>query len=103
MARSAEQRLSAGRARLLRDARLSLQPRAGTSSTPSEYLFRAGDEAARAAASNEALHFFQEASKLYVDLHGARGDPERRARLEKNLAIALLNRGRLIEAVDHST
>jgi class 3 adenylate cyclase/tetratricopeptide (TPR) repeat protein len=66
-----------------------------------EYLFRAGDEAARAAASNEALHFFQEASALYAGLHGNRGDPNRRALLEKNLAIALLNRGRLIEAVDH--
>ncbi|MBW2373916.1 MAG: AAA family ATPase, partial [Deltaproteobacteria bacterium] len=66
-----------------------------------EYLFRAGDEAARAAASNEALHFFQEASALYAELHGEGGDPEKRARLEKSLAIALLNRGRLIEAVDH--
>jgi tetratricopeptide (TPR) repeat protein len=66
-----------------------------------EYLFRAGDEAARAAASNEALHFFQQASALYAELHGEGGDPEKRARLEKSLAIALLNRGRLIEAVDH--
>ena len=65
------------------------------------YLFRAGDDAARAAASNEALHFFQQALSLYGDLHGERGDPARRALLEKNLAIALLNRGRLLEAVDH--
>jgi class 3 adenylate cyclase len=73
----------------------------GDAENADEYLFRAGDEAARVAASNEALHFFQEASKLYADLHGKRGDPARRALLEKNLAIALLNRGRLIEAVDH--
>jgi tetratricopeptide (TPR) repeat protein len=73
----------------------------GDAENADEYLFRAGDEAARAAASNEALHFFQEASALYAGLHGKRGDPARRALLEKNLAIALLNRGRLIEAVDH--
>jgi class 3 adenylate cyclase len=66
-----------------------------------EYLFRAGDEATRAAASNEALHFFEAASTLYAELHGEAGDPEKRARLEKSLSIALLNRGRLIEAVDH--
>lgn len=66
-----------------------------------EYLFRAGDEAARGAASNEALHFFQEASTLYTNLPRERRDPSREALLEKNLAIALLNRGRLIEAVDH--
>lgn len=66
-----------------------------------DYLFRAGDEAARAAASNEALYFFQEASALYQDLHPDGGDPAKRARLEKSLAIALLNRGRLIESVDH--
>ncbi len=66
-----------------------------------EYLFRAGDEAARAAASNEALHFFQAASALYAELHGEAGDPAKQARLEKSLSIALLNRGRLIEAVDH--
>ena len=66
-----------------------------------EFLFRAGDEAARGAASNEALHFFQEASALYSGLPGERRDPGRQALLEKNLAIALLNRGRLIEAVDH--
>ena len=75
--------------------------KAGDAENADEYLFRAGDEAARAAASNEALHFFQEASALYAGLHGKRGDPARRALLEKNLAIALLNRGRLIEAVDH--
>jgi class 3 adenylate cyclase/tetratricopeptide (TPR) repeat protein len=66
-----------------------------------DYLFQAGDDAARAAASNEALHFFQQASALYKELHGEGGEPEKRARLEKSLAIALLNRGRLIEAVDH--
>jgi len=66
-----------------------------------DYLFRAGDEASRSAASNEALHFFQEASALFDELHSNDGETEKRARLEKSLAIALMNRGRLIEAVDH--
>jgi len=100
VARSAEQRLSESVPGYC--AMLAYHyTKGGDAQHADEYLFRAGDEAARAAASNEALHFFREASKLYADLHGERGDPARRALLEKNLAIALLNRGRLIEAVDH--
>jgi tetratricopeptide (TPR) repeat protein len=66
-----------------------------------DYLFRAGDEAARAAASSEALAFFQEASRLYFRIHGAGGDPRRKALLEKNVALALLRRGQLLESLDH--
>jgi hypothetical protein len=66
-----------------------------------EALFRAGDEAARSAASNEALHFFQEASKLYLDLHGGRGDPRKQATLEKNVARAMTNRGLVEPALAH--
>jgi predicted ATPase len=66
-----------------------------------EALFRAGDEAARSAASNEALHFFQEASKLYLELHGGRGDRRKQATLEKNVARAMYNRGRVEPALAH--
>ncbi len=66
-----------------------------------EYLFRAGDEAARVAASSEALHFFREASKLYLELHGEGGDPAKRALLEKSIARALYHRGQLPEAEEH--
>ncbi len=66
-----------------------------------EFLFRAGDEAARVAASNEALHFFRESSRLYFELHGDGGDPEKRAALEQNVATALYHRGQFIEAVEH--
>jgi tetratricopeptide (TPR) repeat protein len=66
-----------------------------------EYLFRAGDEAARSAASSEALHFFQEASALYFQLHGEGGDPAKAARLEANVGLALRNRGREPESVPH--
>lgn len=66
-----------------------------------DFLFRAGDEAARMAASSEALQFFQAASALYLELHGEAGDPDKRARLERNIGSALLNRGQLLDAVDH--
>jgi class 3 adenylate cyclase/predicted ATPase len=75
--------------------------RGGAPERAEEYLFRAGDEAARAAASSEALHFFQEASQLYFRLHGDGGDPRKKSRLEKNVALALFNRGREPEAVPH--
>jgi class 3 adenylate cyclase/tetratricopeptide (TPR) repeat protein/type II secretory pathway predicted ATPase ExeA len=66
-----------------------------------KFLFRAGDEAAKLAATSEALHFFREALKLYVELHGKAADPAKMALLEKNIARALFNRGQLIEAEEH--
>jgi len=66
-----------------------------------EYLFKAGDEAARSAASNEALNFFREAARLYQLLHGDGGDPRKKALLEKNIGVALIARGRLPESVEH--
>jgi class 3 adenylate cyclase/predicted ATPase len=66
-----------------------------------EYLFRAGDRAARAAAPSEALHFFEEASKLYLQLHADGGDPGKRALLESRIANALYYRGRFVEAIEH--
>lgn len=65
------------------------------------YLFRAGDEAARVAASSEALYFFREASKLYLEMHGEGGDLSKKALIEKKIGLALYNRGQLIEADDH--
>lgn len=62
------------------------------------HLFRAGEEAARSAASGEALHFFREASRLYLDTHGEQADPGKRALLARNIARALFHRGQLIEA-----
>jgi class 3 adenylate cyclase/tetratricopeptide (TPR) repeat protein len=66
-----------------------------------EYLFKAGDEAARAAASSEALHFFREASRIYLLLHGDGGDPQKKALLEKNIGLALLNKGDLAESIPY--
>jgi hypothetical protein len=66
-----------------------------------EYLLRAGDEAARSAASNEALNFFRLAAEFYFQLHGDGGEPAKKAQLEKNVAMALMNRGELGKAVEH--
>jgi tetratricopeptide (TPR) repeat protein len=66
-----------------------------------DYLFRAGEEASRAAASIEALAFFEKASQLYFQMHGEGGDPARKALLEKNIGLALLSRGRLTESIPH--
>jgi class 3 adenylate cyclase len=66
-----------------------------------EFLFRAGDEAARLAASSEALHFFQEASRLYLELHADGGDPGKRALLEKNVGRALFQRGQEPKSAEH--
>jgi tetratricopeptide (TPR) repeat protein len=66
-----------------------------------EFLFKAGAEAARAAAPSEALHFFEEASKLYLAIHRDGGDPAKRALLEKNIAEALYYRGRFLDAIEH--
>lgn len=66
-----------------------------------EYLFKAGEEAARSAASTEALAFFREAALIYQQIHGAGGDPAKLAVLERNIGIALMNTGKLAEALPH--
>jgi len=66
-----------------------------------EYLVKAGEEALKAAASNEAINYYQQALKLYLKKHKESGDPETIANLEKNIAIAFFNKGRFTEAVDH--
>jgi class 3 adenylate cyclase len=64
-------------------------------------LFKAGAEATRSAAHREALHFFRESRRLYDKLHGDGGDRQRRARLEKNIGLALLNTGELSDSIEH--
>jgi tetratricopeptide (TPR) repeat protein len=66
-----------------------------------EYLIKSGEEALRAAASDEALHYYEEALKLYLKKSGPDSDPEKVAMLEKNIGFALFNRGHYAEAVEH--
>jgi class 3 adenylate cyclase/tetratricopeptide (TPR) repeat protein len=65
-----------------------------------EYLFKAGEIAARSAASREALNFFQEASRLYLQLHPDGGDAQKRLLLEKRIAVALWNVGDLDGSIE---
>ena len=63
-----------------------------------EYLCKAGEAAA---ASAEALYFFREGYRTYKILHGSSGDKETEARLERDIALALLNVGNLSECIEH--
>lgn len=66
-----------------------------------EFLIKAGEEALKSAASNEALHYYQEALGIYRMLRGDAADPAKVAMLEKNIGLALFNRGHYIDAVKH--
>jgi class 3 adenylate cyclase/tetratricopeptide (TPR) repeat protein len=66
-----------------------------------EYTFKAGEMAARTAASHEALRYFREAYRVYQAVHGERGDAAKRALLETHIAEALFHTGNLGESVEH--
>jgi class 3 adenylate cyclase/tetratricopeptide (TPR) repeat protein len=66
-----------------------------------EYLVKAGDKALKASASNEALHYFQEALALYLKAYDKVADPEKVAMFEKNIALAFYNRGQYVEAIEY--
>ncbi len=66
-----------------------------------EYLIKAGEEALKSSASSEALHYYQEALSIYLGKHGDSADPEKVANLEKNIALALYNKGHLEEALKY--
>ena len=68
-----------------------------------EYMIKAGEEAMKAAASSEALDYFQQALSIYRSKFGEKASPEKIAMLEKNIAHALLNRGRNLESADYFT
>jgi len=66
-----------------------------------EYLIKAGEESLKASASAEALNYYQQALELYLRKYGVKADPEKVAMLEKNIALALFNRGQLAESVEY--
>lgn len=66
-----------------------------------KYLLKAGEEALKSSASKEALHYYQEALRLYIKTYGEAATPEKVALLEKNIALTLYNRGEYDEAVKH--
>jgi len=66
-----------------------------------EYLIKAGEESLKSSASAEALHYYQQALELYLRKFGDKADPERVAMLEKNIALALFNKGQHAESVPY--
>ncbi|MEJ2364325.1 MAG: AAA family ATPase [Deltaproteobacteria bacterium] len=75
--------------------------RAENLETAEKYLIKAGEDALKSSASSEALHYFQEALALYLKQYGASADPEKVAMIEKNIALALYNRGQYDEALEY--
>jgi len=65
------------------------------------YLVKAGKEAIRTSASSEALNYYQEGLNLYLQFSKDARDSEKLAMFEKNIAIALYNKARWVEAVEH--
>jgi tetratricopeptide (TPR) repeat protein len=66
-----------------------------------EALIKAGEEALKSSASSEALHYYMEALRLYRQQSSETADPAKVARLEKNIALALYNRGQYEEAIEY--
>jgi tetratricopeptide (TPR) repeat protein len=66
-----------------------------------EALIKAGEEALKSSASNEALNYYQDALALYIRKYGESADPDKMAMLEKNIALALYNRGQYEEALEY--
>ncbi len=66
-----------------------------------EYLIKAGEEALRSAASSEALYYYQQGLKLYLKKYGVKTDPEKLTKFEKNIALALFNKGQYENALKY--
>ena len=66
-----------------------------------EYLIKAGERTLKNAASNEALIYFKEALKLYLQKYGDDVDTEKIFMLEKNIGLSFYNRGYFVDSVEH--
>jgi serine/threonine protein kinase/tetratricopeptide (TPR) repeat protein len=65
------------------------------------YLILAGEKALKSSASNEAINYYKEALNIYKKKHGDDADPKKIAILEKNIGIALFNKGHFIDASEY--
>jgi len=65
------------------------------------YLIKAGEEALKTSASREALYYYKEALNLYKSKCDEAIDPDRIAIFEKNIALALYNKGQCTEAIEY--
>ncbi len=75
--------------------------RGGNLEKAEAYLVKAGREALKSAASNEALSYYKEALRLYLHHYAGAVDPEKVAALKKHIGLALHNKGRFDEAVSY--
>ena len=66
-----------------------------------EMLIKAGEAALKTSASSEALTYYLEALNLYRQKSGELADKSKIALLEKNIALALYNRGQYEEAMEY--
>jgi serine/threonine protein kinase/tetratricopeptide (TPR) repeat protein len=66
-----------------------------------EYLTKAGEEALKSSASSEALYYYRDALNIYLRKYGDAAELSKIAMFEKNIALALFNRGQYIEADEY--
>ncbi len=66
-----------------------------------EYLIKAGERTLKNAASNEALNYFEQALKFYLQKFGKDVDKEKIFMLEKNIGMSFYNKGYFIDSVEH--
>ncbi|MHB8203509.1 MAG: ATP-binding protein, partial [Desulfomonilaceae bacterium] len=66
-----------------------------------QYMVKAGEEALLSSASSEALDYYQEGLRLYLERCGPVADPEKIATFEKNIGIAFFNKTQWARAVEY--
>jgi class 3 adenylate cyclase/tetratricopeptide (TPR) repeat protein len=66
-----------------------------------KYLILAGERALKSSASSEALNYYRDALAIYRKKYGKSTDPEKIAMFEKNIGIALLNKGHFIDSGEY--
>jgi class 3 adenylate cyclase/tetratricopeptide (TPR) repeat protein len=74
---------------------------AGDLDKAEEYMLKAGEEALKISASNEALTYYKKALELYVNKHGDSVDKRKLADMEENIAQAFMNKGLYKDAVEY--
>jgi len=66
-----------------------------------EYLVKAGEEALKSSASNEAFYYYKEALIIYRNKYGRDADFAKIAMMEKNIGKALVNKGHYKECQEY--
>ena len=64
-----------------------------------EYMIKAGEEAMKSSASNEAFLYYKKAQNLYNRKYGKKAAPQKTAMFDKNIALALYSRGQYVDAI----